>query len=106
MGRPIKDARRHLHVEGKTEEKKAEKKDDSSPSSPPEIDIDAVAALVHRVWMDKGVAVRGESGESVTEGWMVPYRELSEGQREASRQLVKTVLAAVATLLDEEETRP
>lgn len=62
-------------------------------------DIELVAERVHEAWMqtklDKGITSRkAEDGEEL----MVPYLALSEGQKDADRNLVRTVYAAINSL--------
>lgn len=63
-------------------------------------DMEQVAALVHRSWMEgkyaKGITSRkAEDGEEL----MVDYFELSEVQKDQDRQTVKTVYGAIEQLL-------
>ena len=58
--------------------------------------VDLVAAAVHRSWMNgklaKGVTSRkAEDGEEL----MVVFNELSEGQKDQDRNVVKTVYEAI-----------
>ena len=62
-------------------------------------DIELTASAVHEAWIAKkraaGISSRkAEDGEEL----MVPYAELSEGQKEMDRSLVRTVYEAIAKL--------
>lgn len=62
-------------------------------------DIEAVSDKVHEAWMAgkraNGIATRrSEDGEEL----MVPYAQLSEKAKDADRQTVQAVYAAIAQL--------
>lgn len=62
-------------------------------------DIELVSAKVHEAWMDgklsKGITTRkSENGEEL----MVPYEELSEEAKDADRNTVKAVYAAIESI--------
>lgn len=65
-------------------------------------DVEQVAALVHKAWMDgklaKGITSRkAEDGEEL----MVDYFQLSESQKEQDRATVRTVYEAIKQLSNE-----
>lgn len=60
-------------------------------------DKEVVAAKVHDAWM-RGKLAQGITSRKAEDGeeLMVPYEQLSEKQKQADRNLVETVYAAIS----------